>query len=47
MRQRVNVEVGARDGSDWAVPVGLDEGSRVITEGARNMKVGTQFKVVD
>ena len=45
--QRVNIEVGVRDGSDWAVPVGLDEGSRVIAEGARNMKVGTLFNVVD
>jgi membrane fusion protein (multidrug efflux system) len=40
--QRKNINVGVRDGLDWAVQSGLEEGVRVIVEGAGKLRPGTQ-----
>jgi RND family efflux transporter MFP subunit len=40
--RRRNIEVGVRDGADWAVIEGLEPGSRVIREGAQMLRAGTQ-----
>ncbi|WP_439136307.1 efflux RND transporter periplasmic adaptor subunit, partial [Pseudomaricurvus sp.] len=38
--QRQNIDVGIRDGKDWAVKTGLDEGARVISPGMQGLKPG-------
>jgi RND family efflux transporter MFP subunit len=43
--QRQNIEVGIRDGSDWAVVTGLDEGTRVIVEGLQSLRPGTRLAI--
>ncbi len=43
--RRANLEMGVRDGADWAVRSGLEEGARVIIEGAQVMRPGTQMSV--
>jgi RND family efflux transporter MFP subunit len=43
--RRANLEMGVRDGSDWAVRSGLEEGARVIVEGAQVMRPGTRMSV--
>ena len=40
--RRQNLKMGVRDGSDWAVREGLDEGARVIVTGAQALRPGTQ-----
>jgi len=42
--QRKNLEVGIRDGADWAVKSGLSSGDKVIIEGAQRLAPG--MKVV-
>ncbi len=45
--RRRNIEVGARDGADWAVIEGLEPGSRVIREGAQMLRAGTRVALQD
>jgi membrane fusion protein (multidrug efflux system) len=47
--QRRNVQVGVRDGTDWAIAPGsseLAEGDRVIAEGGSAYKEGTTVEIV-
>lgn len=44
---RSNIEVGIRDGADWAVIHGLAEGQRVLTEGLQALRPGTKLNIVD
>lgn len=37
---RRNIEVGIRDGADWTVPTGLEEGDNVIVEGLQKVREG-------
>jgi RND family efflux transporter MFP subunit len=39
--QRKNLTLGVRDGSEWAVVEGLDEGARVVQVGAQTLRPGT------
>jgi RND family efflux transporter MFP subunit len=43
--RRQNIEVGIRDGADWAVTSGLDEGSRVIVQGLQSLRPGTELVI--
>lgn len=43
--QRKNIKVGARDGSDWAVRSGIEEGVMVIADGANTFKTGTKVEI--
>jgi RND family efflux transporter MFP subunit len=43
--QRVNVDLGVRDGPDWVVLQGLEEGARVVTEGAPMIRDGTEIEL--
>jgi RND family efflux transporter MFP subunit len=43
--QRRNVEVGIRDGANWAIRDGLDEGARVIVEGLQMLRPGTKITI--
>jgi RND family efflux transporter MFP subunit len=43
--ERRNIEVGIRDGSDWAVRSGLEAGEMVIAEGAQTFKPGTMVEI--
>ena len=43
--QRRDVEVGIREGEDWAVRQGLDDGARVITAGMQMLRPGTKVSV--
>jgi RND family efflux transporter MFP subunit len=45
--QRKNIQVGARDGTDWSVLLGLEEGERVITDGGASYKPGIVVDIVD
>ncbi len=45
--QRKNIQVGARDGTDWSVLLGLEEGERVVTEGGASYKPGTVVDIID
>ncbi|MBU3069418.1 efflux RND transporter periplasmic adaptor subunit [Aestuariicella sp. G3-2] len=38
--ERKNIEVGIRDGKDWAIKQGLTEGDRVISPGLQGIKPG-------
>ncbi|SFL33606.1 efflux RND transporter periplasmic adaptor subunit [Shimia haliotis] len=37
---RQNIEIGIRDGGDWTVPVGLEEGQTVVVEGLQKVREG-------
>jgi multidrug efflux pump subunit AcrA (membrane-fusion protein) len=37
--------VGIRDGADWAVRSGLEDGDEVITEGVQRMAPGMQIEI--
>jgi hypothetical protein len=43
--RRKNLEVGVRDGADWAVRSGLDAGDRVVIEGAQRLAPGMQATI--
>jgi uncharacterized membrane-anchored protein len=43
--RRQNVQVGVRDGADWAVREGLEPGTRVIVAGAQTLRAGTKVAV--
>jgi len=43
--QRRNLQMGVRDGADWAVREGLEPGTRVIVAGAQALRAGTQVAV--
>ncbi len=43
--QRRNIKVGARDGKDWAARTGIEEGDRVIADGANTFKPGTKVEI--
>jgi RND family efflux transporter MFP subunit len=43
--QRRDIELGIRDGEDWAIREGLDEGERVITQGLQMLRPGTKVSV--
>lgn len=43
--QRRNIETGARDGADWSVRNGLDEGTRVIVQGGQSLRPGTKVSL--
>jgi RND family efflux transporter MFP subunit len=43
--QRRNLQMGVRDGADWAVREGLEPGTRVIVSGAQALRAGTQVAV--
>ncbi len=43
--QRRNIKVGAREGKDWAVRTGVEDGDRVIAEGANTFKPGTKVEI--
>jgi RND family efflux transporter MFP subunit len=43
--RRQNVQMGVRDGADWAVREGLEPGTRVIVAGAQALRAGTQVVV--
>lgn len=43
--QRRNIETGARDGADWAVHSGLEEGTRVIAQGGQSLRPGTRISL--
>jgi RND family efflux transporter MFP subunit len=45
MVRRKNIEVGVRDGADWAVRSGLDAGDRVIIEGVQRLAPGMQATI--
>jgi RND family efflux transporter MFP subunit len=45
--QRRNLEMGVRDGADWAVRSGLEEGERVIVQGAQFMREGAKVSITD
>ena len=45
--QRQNIETGARDGADWAVRSGLEEGTRVIVQGGQSLRPGTRIALKD
>lgn len=42
---RKNVEVGLRDGADWAVKSGLENGDRVIIEGVQRLAPGMKVQL--
>ncbi|MFV8819874.1 efflux RND transporter periplasmic adaptor subunit [Haliea sp. E17] len=44
---RRNIEVGIRDGADWSVYKGLEEGDRVVVRGADRLAPGTRVRIVD
>jgi RND family efflux transporter MFP subunit len=43
--RRKNIDVGVRDGADWAVRSGLDAGDRIIIEGAQRLAPGMQASI--
>jgi RND family efflux transporter MFP subunit len=43
---RKNITVGIREGMDWAVPEGLEEGDRVIVEGLQKVHPGEKVTIV-
>ena len=43
--RRKNIEVGLRDGADWAVRSGLEDGDRVIIEGMQRLAPGMQVRL--
>lgn len=43
--RRKNIEVGVRDGADWAVRSGLAAGDRIIIEGAQRLAPGMQASI--
>jgi RND family efflux transporter MFP subunit len=45
MVRRKNIEVGVRDGADWAVRSGLEDGDRVIIEGVQRLAPGMHAKL--
>jgi len=45
MVRRKNIEVGVRDGADWAVRSGLEDGDRVIIEGVQRLAPGMQVRL--
>lgn len=44
---RTNIQVGLRDGSEWAVTDGLIEGQRVLTEGLQALRPGATLNIVE
>jgi RND family efflux transporter MFP subunit len=43
--RRKNIEVGLRDGADWAVRSGLEGGDRVVIEGGQRLAPGMQIRL--
>lgn len=43
--ERKNIEVGIRDGKDWAIKQGLSEGDRVISPGMQGIKPGLEVVI--
>jgi RND family efflux transporter MFP subunit len=43
--RRKNIEVGLRDGADWAVRSGLEDGDRVVIEGGQRLAPGMQVRL--
>jgi membrane fusion protein (multidrug efflux system) len=43
---RKNVTVGIKDGMDWAVIQGLEEGDQVIVEGVQKVRPGDKVNIV-
>lgn len=43
---RANVEVGIRDGADWAITSGLKEGDKIIVEGLQKVKPGIEVEAM-
>ena len=43
--RRKNIEMGLREGADWAVQSGLESGERVIIEGAQRLAPGMQVSI--
>ena len=41
---RKNIQVGIRDGADWTVIDGLEEGATVIVEGLQKVREGVSVK---
>ncbi len=44
---RKNIEVGIRDGADWAVRSGLEEGERIVIEGIQALRPGAVLNISD
>lgn len=43
--QRKNIEVGIREGADWAVKSGLESGDQIIIEGAQRLAPGMKVQI--
>ena len=45
LARRKNIDVGQRDGADWSLRSGLDDGDRVIIEGAQRLAPGMRVTI--
>ncbi len=44
---RRNIEVGIRDGADWSVYEGLEDGDRIVLRGAERLSPGTPVRIAE